>query len=142
MGSLADKAEIEALLAKLTNAHADRDIDSIIDVYAPEARIFDLAPPLGRHGMSRTQLVAWLATWDGPIQLDARDIELRIDGHLAHFSALNRISGYQSGEAQDVWFRSTVAFQKLNGRWKISCHHSSVPFYMDGSYKAAVDLTP
>ncbi|OJA04809.1 nuclear transport factor 2 family protein [Halomonas sp. QHL1] len=142
MGSLADKAAIEELLAKLTRAHADHDIDSIMEVYAPEARIFDLAPPLGRHGMNRSRLVAWLATWDGPIRIDAKDIELRIDGHLAHFSALNRISGFQSSEAQDIWFRSTMALQKLNESWKIICHHSSVPFYMDGSYSAAVDLTP
>ena len=27
-------------------------------------------------------------------------------------------------------------------QWKIMHEHSSVPFYMDGSFKAAVDLKP
>lgn len=28
------------------------------------------------------------------------------------------------------------------GGWKIAHTHSSVPFYMEGSYRAAVDLHP
>jgi ketosteroid isomerase-like protein len=30
----------------------------------------------------------------------------------------------------------------MNGEWRIVHDHSSVPFYMDGSYRAAVDLKP
>jgi PhnB protein len=41
-----------------------------------------------------------------------------------------------------VWFRLTLGLRKLGGEWKIAHHHESVPFYMDGSYRAAVDLVP
>ena len=30
----------------------------------------------------------------------------------------------------------------LAGTWKIAHEHTSVPFYMDGSFRAAVDLEP
>jgi PhnB protein len=30
----------------------------------------------------------------------------------------------------------------VRGAWKIVHEHSSTPFYMDGSYRAAVDLKP
>jgi PhnB protein len=38
--------------------------------------------------------------------------------------------------------RSTLAFRKVGAAWKIAHGHSSVPFLMDGSYRAATDLTP
>lgn len=46
------------------------------------------------------------------------------------------------GEKVDLWFRATLGFRKIAGQWKIVHEHSSVPFYMDGSFKAAVDLKP
>jgi uncharacterized protein (TIGR02246 family) len=142
MGPTTERAEIEALFQELARAHADHDADAIVRAYAPDAVIFDLAPPLGRHGMSRDNVAAWLAGWDGPIQIDARDVRLTVGGNLACVSALSRMRGRQGGEAQDLWYRTTVCLQKTSGRWQIICDHSSVPFYMDGSYRAAVDLTP
>ena len=38
--------------------------------------------------------------------------------------------------------RMTACYRKISGRWLITHEHVSVPFYMDGSYKAAVDLKP
>jgi ketosteroid isomerase-like protein len=69
---------------------------------------------LGRRGMNRDSVAAWLAGWEGPIQIDAHDVNLAVDGYLAFVSALKRMRGRQGGEAQD----------------------------MDGSYRAAVDLAP
>jgi len=142
MSSTVDRAEIEALFQQLGRAHADRDADAIVEAYAPDAVIFDLAPPLGRRGMNRDSVAAWLAGWDGPIQIDARDVSLTVDGDVAFASALNRMRGRQSGEDQDLWYRTTMCLRKTNGRWRISHDHSSVPFYMDGSYRAAVNLKP
>jgi ketosteroid isomerase-like protein len=65
MSSTADRAEIEALFQQLVRAHAERDADAIVEAYAPDAVIYDLAPPLGRHGMNRDRVAAWLASWDG-----------------------------------------------------------------------------
>jgi ketosteroid isomerase-like protein len=38
--------------------------------------------------------------------------------------------------------RATVGLRRIGGRWQVTHEHSSVPFYMDGSYRAAVDLQP
>jgi hypothetical protein len=46
-----------------------------------------------------------------------------------------------SGET-DVWVRVTACRRKINGKGLITHEHVSVPFYMDGSYRAAVDLKP
>jgi ketosteroid isomerase-like protein len=45
-----------------------------------------------------------------------------------------------NGSKVELWFRQTLGFRKIDGQWRITHEHSSVPFYMDGSYKAAVDL--
>ncbi len=46
------------------------------------------------------------------------------------------------GEKVDMWLRETLCFRKIDGKWKITHEHESVPFCMDGSFKAAVDLKP
>ena len=142
MSSTTNKAEIEALFLKLAKACADHDADAIVAAYAPDAIIFDLAPPLKRRGMDRESVAAWLDGWDGPIEIDASEVSLTIDGDLAFASAINRMRGRQGGEDRDLWYRTTMCIRKIGGRWQIVCDHASVPFYMDGSYRAAVDLRP
>ena len=41
-----------------------------------------------------------------------------------------------------TWTRSTVCFRKSDGDWKVMHTRGSVPFYMDGSFRAPVDLKP
>jgi uncharacterized protein (TIGR02246 family) len=142
MSTTTDRAEIDALFQNLVKAHAEHDADAIVEAYAPDAVIYDLAPPLGRRGMTRGSVAAWLAGWDGPIQIDAQDVTLTVEGNLAFVSALTRMLGRIGGEDQDMWYRTTMCLRKISGRWHIVCDHTSVPFYMDGSYRAAVDLQP
>ncbi|TQV79185.1 YybH family protein [Denitrobaculum tricleocarpae] len=138
-----NKDEIIALCQTLDRAHHDKDAQAIAGCYAPDAVIYSLAPPLGERGLDRRGLDAWLATWDGPIRIDAQDMELSVTEGLAYSSALNRIRGTKTdGEEVDVWFRTTMCFRKTGEGWRIVHDHSSVPFYMDGSTRAAVDLRP
>jgi len=55
----------------------------------------------------------------------------------------NRLSGTKvGGDKNNLWLRQTLGLRKIDGEWKIVHEHESVPFYMDGSFKAAVDLEP
>src|SRR5499426_1742559 len=117
MSATTDRAEIEPLFQQLAQAHVDHDADAIVEAYAPDAVIYDLAPPLGHRGMKRDSVAAWLAGWEGPIQIDARNVNLSVDGNLAFVSALNRMRGRQGGEDQDMWYRSTRCLRKTDGRW-------------------------
>jgi uncharacterized protein (TIGR02246 family) len=142
MSSTTHRAEIDALFQELARAHADHDADAIAGAYTPDAVIFDLSPPLGHRGMTRDSVATWLAGWEGPIHIDAVDARLTVDGDLAFVSALNNMRGRQGGKDQDMWYRTTICLRRIGGRWRIVHDHSSVPFYMDGSYRAAVDLKP
>lgn len=137
-----DRRQIEDLWQRLGQAHYDKDADAIVGCYAPDAVIYSLAPPL-RDAVDRDGIAAWLATWDGPILIDAEDVDLEVGDDFAWSTALNRIRGTKvDGTKEDIWFRTTMGFRKVDDAWRIVHDHSSVPYYMDGSLKAAVDLTP
>ncbi|MGQ9425110.1 YybH family protein [Gilvimarinus sp. F26214L] len=142
MSSLSEHTEIEVLLRKLEKAHAGRSAAAITELYQPDAVIFDLAPPLGHRGIHRDGVEEWLASWDGPIGLTVSCMEITAHRDLAVVSAFNRIEGRQNGIEQDLWYRNTLTLRKTGDGWRIAHDHSSVPFYMDGSYRAAVDLQP
>lgn len=136
------RSDIIALCQRLGRAHHDRDARAIVDCYAPGAVIYSLAPPL-RDDITLEGIAAWLATWDGPIELDAEEVDLVVGDGIGWSTALNRIYGKKTdGTVEDLWFRTTMCFREFEGGWLIVHDHSSTPFYMDGSYRAAIDLKP
>ena len=138
-----DQAEIRHLLQAHAAAHEAKDADALIAGYAPDALLSDLAPPLQFRGVDRPGLEAWLKTWDGPIGLSLHDLDVSIGGDIAFATSLNRMTGDKTdGTHVDLWFRATVCLRKVEDRWLVVHEHTSVPFHMDGSLRAAVDLEP
>lgn len=137
-----DREKIEALFEQLSRAYAERNADAIVSAYTRDALIYDLAPPLLHRGLDVKSLGEWLATWDGPLGMDMQDYDITVDEHLAVATALGKMHGSQQGEPREIWMRTTFILRKINGQWLISHDHASVPFYMDGSFRAAIDLTP
>jgi ketosteroid isomerase-like protein len=78
----------------------------------------------------------------GAVGFEVHDLSITAGDWVAFATSLNRITGKRrNGEETDVWVRATIGFAKKTG-WKATHEHFSVPFYMDGSYKAAVDPSP
>jgi uncharacterized protein (TIGR02246 family) len=122
-----------------------KDVDRIMSLYAPEILSFDLPPPLQRVGAAaqRKDFEGWFATFRGPIGSEMRDLSITAGDDVAFCHCLNRISGSRTnGEETSVWVRVTVCLRKQGGKWLVTHEHVSVPFHMDGSYRAAVDLEP
>jgi uncharacterized protein (TIGR02246 family) len=144
--SNANEAEIRALIEVQVKAHRDKDAKAVLASFAPDSVTFDLAPPLRHPGAGpRTEkdLAEWFKTWQGPVGVEPRDFKIVADDSLAFCHGLIRITGTKTGgERADLWARQTVCLEKINGAWTIMHDHTSVPFYMDGSYKAAIDLEP
>lgn len=143
MSSDSDKSAIETILQQIAKAHADKDAVKLASFYRPATRLFDLAPPLSRTGMNIGDIATWFDTWDGPINLEHQDVNTELSDNLAITTALLHMSGKkQEGEEIDLWFRATTCLKQYHGRWLIIHEHTSVPFYMDGSQRAALDLYP
>ena len=141
-----DEATIRQLLDEYSDAIAAKDAETAHSYYADDLVCFDLAPPLclsGERALDPKDLRTWLASWRGPIHTEGRDLHVAVGGDLAFAYGLRHMTGTKkSGEKVDVWFRATCGMRREKGEWKIFHLHNSVPFYMDGSARAALDLEP
>ena len=140
------KTTSEAAIRNLIDQRADalraRDVDGVVSCRTADYAQYSLAPPLS-HVSDPGSLSAWFATWRGPIGTEVRDLTIVVSGDSAYSFGLSHMTGTKiSGEEVDLWFRETLGFRKAGRSWKIAHEHSSVPFYMDGSFRAAVDLKP
>jgi uncharacterized protein (TIGR02246 family) len=136
--------EIRDLLTERTAAMSAKDPERLVAGYAPQAVKFDLAPPLRTTGASAEYLTKWFATFDSPVTYEYTDVEVTVSGDLAFTTALAKMSAVPVGMSEPftLWFRSTLAFRRADGVWRIVHEHSSTPFHMDGSFRAAIDLRP
>jgi uncharacterized protein (TIGR02246 family) len=139
------EAQIYALIDAWAQAIRAKDVNGVMSHYVADIVTFDLAPPLQYVGAKalRKNLQEWFATFRGPVGYEMRDLSITASDDVAFCHSRNRISGTRTnGEETDVWVRATVCYRKIDGKWLVTHEHASVPFYMDGSYRAAVDLKP
>jgi len=137
-----DEAGIRNLIDRRADALRAKDVDGVISCRAADYVQYSLAPPLS-HISDPGNISAWFATWRGPIGSEVRDLTIVVGGDSAYSFGLCRMTGTKtSGDEVDLWFRETLGFRKVGGVWKIAHEHSSVPFYMDGTFRAAIDLKP
>ena len=138
-----DEAGIRSLIDQHVKALYAKDAQAVIDCLAPDYLPFTLAPPLVSTMTGAKEYEAWFAPWQGPIGTEIRDLAIAVSGDLGISHSLNMMSGRSaSGHEVKLWYRQTLSFRKVNGAWKIAHEHTSVPFYMDGSFRAATDLKP
>jgi ketosteroid isomerase-like protein len=144
--SRADEAKISDLLDAYTAAIRAKDARATVALYARDVVAYDLAPPLRMdtemvHDPKHIQ--EWFDTWDGPIDSEAQGLEIVVGEGVAYAVALRHLTGTKTdGESVDLWFRATAGFRRDDGEWKIAHIHNSVPFAMDGSGRALLDLEP
>jgi ketosteroid isomerase-like protein len=137
----ADQAITQAILDRNAAIH-DKNAAGVMASGAPGLVSYSLAPPL-KDTAGAAGLEAWFATWDGPISQELRDLEILAGDNVAFAHGLVHMTGRKTdGEMIDLWFRETLGLKRFGGAWKIVHEHGSVPFYMDGSFKAAIDLKP
>lgn len=138
-----DQAQIRAIFGDRTNALFGKSVDLAVKHLAEDIVSYDLDPPLVHFGPGRERLQQWFDTWDGPIGFAMGDLTVEIGGGIAVARGLGHMTGTKTdGAKSDVWVRVTVGLARRDGVWKITHQHTSVPFHMDGSFKAAVELQP
>ena len=141
----ADEVQIRQLIDGWAGAIRDKNIEAAVAHYARDILLYDLAPPLVHKGVDlyKKELVKWFASFQGAVGFELHDLSITVGEGAAFATSLNHITGMRtSGEQADVWVRATIGFAKTDGGWKATHEHFSVPFYMDGSDNAAVDLKP
>jgi PhnB protein len=139
-----DEGELRRVIEDWSEALRRKDLERLWSHYASdEIRVFDLATPLQYRSEQREALAKWFETWEGPLGFELEDLAIAAGGDVAFGHALARLRGKRTdGETTDLWYRLTLCFRRTGGRWRLVHEHASVPFYMDGSLKAAIDLEP
>jgi ketosteroid isomerase-like protein len=141
-----DEARIRALIDERTAAIREKDAARAMTTLAGDVVAFELAPPLAlgpEAARDEAGLAAWLSAWAGPVGIEIRDLHVEVGGGVGWSRSLNRLHGtLTDGRKVDMWMRSTLGFRREEGAWRIAHGHSSLPFLMDGSYRAATDLKP
>jgi ketosteroid isomerase-like protein len=149
-----DDTQIRDLLDGIVAGYRAKDAGQIVAGYAPDIVMYSLAPPLrsGRGDLldigggrkvdmtTAAGVQAWLDGFgDAPFDYELRDLDVVAGGEAGYAHGLARMG---SAGAFSMWIRITFGLRKNDGRWQISHLHVSVPFYMDQTVKAAVDLQP
>jgi ketosteroid isomerase-like protein len=141
-----EEARIHELLEAYAAAIHDKDAARTVAFYARDVVAYDLAPPLSQHAATvrdPKSIQQWFDTWRGPIGSQAHDLKIEVGGDVGYAFALRHMTGTKTdGEHVDLWFRATACFRRESGAWKIAHVHNSVPFAMDGSGRALLDLKP
>lgn len=140
-----DEAQIRAIIEDYAEGLRNKDVERCVSHYSDDVVRFNLAPPLEYRGKEtvRKNLTEWFDTFSGPIDVDIQGLEVSAGADTAFAYSFNRIGGTkQKGPSKEHWVRVTIGFRKTDGKWLVNHEHVSVPFYMDGSFRAAVDLKP
>ncbi|WP_166647414.1 YybH family protein [Prosthecobacter fusiformis] len=138
-----DESAIRAELEAWSESIRHKDVEGVLSHFADQTVRFFLAPPLETETPLRDNLESWFRTFNGNLCYEIRQLVVTESAGLACTNSLNRITGTkQDGQKTNLWFRQTLVLRFIEERWRIIHIHESVPFYMDGTYRAAADLQP
>jgi len=141
-----DTDEIRQVVSARAAAVAAKDAKAMVAHNAPATIVYSLAPPLRQPSGGRDvgEVEQWLATFQGPMSMEVRDLAVTAEGSVAFCTSLNCLTATPVGMAESfsLWFRVTLGLRKIDGRWLVVHEHQSVPFAMDGTFRASVDLEP
>ena len=139
----ADEIAIRRVIDAWTQGLYDKNAKALAACLADDPVVFSLAPPLVATDDGGEGQQAWFDTWSGPIRYELPKLTVVAAGDVGFAHGLAHMTGTKTdGDVADLWFRLTLGLRRQTGAWKIVHTHESVPFLMDGSLKAAVDLKP
>jgi ketosteroid isomerase-like protein len=121
-----------------------RDAEAAAAMFAGPFVQFDVVGELASRGTrpAAERLKQWLSSFTGPIEFDPAEISITASGDVGFAHCLNHVRAERIGGGEiDMWWRSTMCFQRIDGRWKIVHEHDSVPFD-PATGNARLDLKP
>jgi ketosteroid isomerase-like protein len=122
------------------------DVKAMLAYYAPEVVEFSLAPPLRQltDPQDPAPVEKWIATFEAPPTREVTQLEIAAGDDVAFATSIDCLTATPKGmpESFSLWYRATLGLRKIDGRWLVTHEHESVPFEMDGSFRASVELKP
>lgn len=143
-GKTSDEAQIRGLIEDWVKALRARDIDGVMANYASDVVVFDIDPPLHYEGADklRAKWEGMFKSFKGPIDYRVQDVEVIASDETAFSHSLNFISATgKDGKKTQTWLRATICYKKIDGNWRVTHEHVSVPFDPETG-QASLELEP
>jgi ketosteroid isomerase-like protein len=137
-------SDVKALLDGQVEAMRTKDLDRLMSYYSPDVVYFDVVPPMQYVGSAalRDRFTRWFDGFEGPIDLEVRDVNISANGDIAVAYWFSRARGtLKNGREVGIWVRVTNCAQRSDQGWLITHEHVSVPVDLQ-SGTAALDLVP
>jgi uncharacterized protein (TIGR02246 family) len=126
-----DEKEIRALIEDWVAAVRAENREAIRAEHDPEILMFDVPPPFSSQGLD-----AYMATWElffsrperAP-SFGLRDVKVTAGNDVGFATASGRCLDLApaAGKRDELAFRLTMGFRKIDGRWRIVHEHHSLP---------------
>lgn len=143
---MSDEQTIRELIEARADAMRRKDAAAAVALFADDIVAFEMVPPLAlpSAAVNNVQAMAgWFAGWEGPIEIEIRNLRIYADGDVAFAHSLNRLAGTRLGGGRtDMWMRSTLGFRRTGDGWRIVHGHTSVPFDPADGFKSCLGLKP
>lgn len=141
-----EQEAIHALIDRWTTAMQEKNLDGVMSIYqrGPSLVAYDVVPPLQYKGWDayRADYKAFFDQYDGPIEIELRDLVIDADATFGYSHELQRVSGtLKGGQKVAFWLRVTDVYRKVGKQWRVVHEHVSAPTNLETG-KAALDLTP
>jgi ketosteroid isomerase-like protein len=127
-----EEIRIKALLEAWAGAVRRHDVPAILAYHEPDIVMFDLPPPLQCKGIE-----AYKQTWDLLFRyhkpgtaFDLQELAVTAGQDVAFAVAIMRCGPDSSSNPADkdgFLFRLTVGLRKVDGDWRVTHEHHSVP---------------
>jgi len=125
-----DETDIRAIIERWARAVREEDRERISADHDPQILMFDVPPPLFSRGQE-----AYMATWEvffaraeKPVRFDLSDINVTAGQDVAFATAIGHcVSIERDRIREELEFRLTMGFRKIDGRWRIMHEHHSLP---------------
>ncbi|MEO6391841.1 MAG: nuclear transport factor 2 family protein [Pyrinomonadaceae bacterium] len=138
------EAQIRALIDERIHAVRNKDVTAAIAHTSDDVRMFDVVNPLQSSGSaaSRKRAEEWFGSFDGPLGFEMTELAVAAGDEVAFAHGLSHVSASKAdGGKLDMWWRTTLGFGKIDGKWMAVHEHNSVPFNMENG-QASLDLKP
>lgn len=125
-----DQKDIQGLIERWAKAVRDQNPAGIRADHDSEMLMFDVPPPLLSRGLD-----AYMATWERflswsekPVAFDFHDLKITAGKDVAFATAIGRCVGNDAnGKREELEFRLTTCLRKVDGRWRVTHEHHSLP---------------
>lgn len=110
------------------NAVAKMDIDAITELCQSDVSLFDLSSELEGKEKYRELWETYSPYFLSAVKVERKEIKIYADENIAFVHCLSKIdSVHQQMNSKLPWCRTTMCFQKQQGKWKVVHQHISLP---------------